>query len=124
MWMSLFRNSLNRLSNGAIFLSTSCDSAISTLNATARFSCRRQFTSETSSPAESATQSLKELDPLHEGDKFAKVPDRGVILVEGADSVKFLQGLITNHMPKIERGGEGFFAAFLNPQVRSFILIF
>ncbi|KAI9141612.1 hypothetical protein BKA69DRAFT_1019546, partial [Paraphysoderma sedebokerense] len=55
---------------------------------------------------------------------FAKVPDRGVILVEGADSVKFLQGLITNHMPKIERGGEGFFAAFLNPQGRVLFDVF
>lgn len=37
--------------------------------------------------------------------------------MEGPDSSKFLQGLITNHMPLISSGGAGFYSAFLTPQV-------
>ncbi|RUS32353.1 hypothetical protein BC938DRAFT_475631 [Jimgerdemannia flammicorona] len=66
----------------------------------------------------SAAASFAERDPLHEGDHFARVPDRGVLELEGPDTVKFLQGLITNHMPRLENGGEGFYAGFLTPQGR------
>jgi hypothetical protein len=48
---------------------------------------------------------------------YAIVPDRSFIQLSGEDSVKFLQGLVTNHMPNIATGGEGFNAAFLTPQV-------
>ncbi|CAG8442702.1 12307_t:CDS:2 [Acaulospora morrowiae] len=54
-------------------------------------------------------------DELHKGYRYTQVPSRGLIEVIGEDSVKFLQGLITNHMPRISSGGEGFYAAFLNP---------
>ncbi|KAJ3099593.1 Iron-sulfur clusters incorporation protein [Phlyctochytrium planicorne] len=46
------------------------------------------------------------------------IPKRSVIEVEGRDAVKFLQGLITNQMAKIERGGDGIVAAFLSAQGR------
>ncbi|KAF9339835.1 ccr4 associated factor [Linnemannia elongata] len=38
--------------------------------------------------------------------------------IHGKDASKFLQGLITNHMPRIENGGGGFLAAFLSPKGR------
>ena len=56
-------------------------------------------------------------DKVHEGDHYVKVPDRGLLELFGYDTVKFLQGLITNNMPSISSGGEGFYAAFLNPIV-------
>ncbi|TPX45783.1 aminomethyltransferase [Synchytrium endobioticum] len=51
-------------------------------------------------------------------DRHAPIANRGFIQLEGLDVVKFLQGLVTNHMPKIERGGDGFYCAFLSPQGR------
>ncbi|TPX32455.1 aminomethyltransferase [Synchytrium microbalum] len=51
-------------------------------------------------------------------DRYTLLQNRGFLEIEGADVVKFLQGLITNHMPKIERGGDGFYCAFLTPQGR------
>ncbi|KAI9348949.1 hypothetical protein DFJ73DRAFT_960107 [Zopfochytrium polystomum] len=51
-------------------------------------------------------------------DRFARVPHRGVIEIEGADTVKFLQGMVTNQVAKIERGGDGMLAGFLNAQGR------
>ncbi|KAI8384666.1 uncharacterized protein BYT42DRAFT_563252 [Radiomyces spectabilis] len=59
-----------------------------------------------------------EKDPLHEGNKYSRVPERGFIELEGQDTTKFLQGLITNHMPRLSTGGDGFFAGFLTPQGR------
>ncbi|KAL1917376.1 uncharacterized protein VTP21DRAFT_5032 [Calcarisporiella thermophila] len=57
-------------------------------------------------------------DPVHAGPHLVRIPNRAFLQLEGADSVKFLQGLVTNHMPKIENGGAGFFAAFLAPNGR------
>ncbi|CAO3660425.1 unnamed protein product [Umbelopsis ramanniana] len=74
-------------------------------------SCKRSFSSATLSPS-------VEKDPLHEGDRYALVPNRSLIEIEGADTSKFLQGLITNHMPLIATGGNGFYSAFLSPQGR------
>ncbi|KAJ3008841.1 UNVERIFIED_CONTAM: Iron-sulfur clusters incorporation protein [Siphonaria sp. JEL0065] len=39
---------------------------------------------------------------------------RGVIRVGGADAAKFLQGLTTNQMKRVEAGGDSLFAAFLS----------
>ncbi|CAG8583316.1 22321_t:CDS:2, partial [Gigaspora margarita] len=50
-----------------------------------------------------------------QNDHYVQVPDRGLVEVGGEDSIKFLQGLITNHMPLIQSGGDGFYTAFLNP---------
>jgi folate-binding Fe-S cluster repair protein YgfZ len=50
-------------------------------------------------------------------DQFSVVPNRGLIELEGVDTVKFLQGMVTNQMTKIERGGDGILAAFLTAQV-------
>ncbi|GES76761.1 aminomethyltransferase folate-binding domain-containing protein [Rhizophagus clarus] len=52
---------------------------------------------------------------VHRDDNYAKVPYRGLIELHGDDTVKFLQGLITNNMPSISSGGDGFYSAFLNP---------
>ncbi|RKP22624.1 hypothetical protein SYNPS1DRAFT_5860, partial [Syncephalis pseudoplumigaleata] len=54
----------------------------------------------------------------------APVPDRSLVQLSGEDSVKFLQGLITNHMSTIATGGSGFNAAFLTPQGRLLADIF
>ncbi|RIA96450.1 hypothetical protein C1645_733205 [Glomus cerebriforme] len=54
-------------------------------------------------------------DKIHQGDHYVKIPDRGLLELYGSDTVKFLQGLITNDMPSISSGGDGFYAAFLNP---------
>lgn len=60
---------------------------------------------------------FQEKDNLHKGDHYCQVPDRSLLELEGPDTSKFLQGLITNHMPKISPGGDGLYAAFLTPPV-------
>lgn len=67
--------------------------------------------------ATSSSNTIVEKDPVHEGDHYALVPNRSLIEIEGPDTAKFLQGLITNHMPLIATGGNGFYSAFLSPQV-------
>jgi hypothetical protein len=62
-------------------------------------------------------------DKFHQGDRYVKVPDRGLIELHGDDTVKFLQGLITNNMPSIGSVGDGFYAAFLNPVVCTFHIL-
>lgn len=62
-------------------------------------------------------QRFEEKDDLHRGSHYARIPERGVLEIEGPDTAKFLQGLTTNHMPLIAAGGDGFFTAFLTPQV-------
>ncbi|KAG0025883.1 Iron-sulfur clusters incorporation protein [Podila clonocystis] len=49
---------------------------------------------------------------------YIHLPTRGLLEIRGKDASKFLQGLITNHMPRIESGGGGFLAAFLSPKGR------
>ncbi|KAI8915174.1 hypothetical protein DFJ77DRAFT_461565 [Powellomyces hirtus] len=51
-------------------------------------------------------------------DQFAALPGRGFLEIEGPEAVKFLQGLTTNQISRIERGGDGIFAAFLTAQGR------
>ncbi|KAI8332125.1 hypothetical protein BC941DRAFT_474536 [Chlamydoabsidia padenii] len=70
------------------------------------------------------TTGIKELDGLHQGHRFAKVPNRQLLEMEGPDTPKFLQGLITNHMPLISAGGDGFYTAFLTPQGRTLYDVF
>ncbi|RCI04707.1 ccr4 associated factor [Rhizopus stolonifer] len=62
--------------------------------------------------------SFQEKDVRHQGDHYCQIPERGLIELEGPDTAKFLQGLITNHMPKISPGGDGFYTAFLTPPGR------
>ncbi|KAG0296122.1 ccr4 associated factor [Linnemannia gamsii] len=52
------------------------------------------------------------------GGSYIHLPTRGLLQIHGKDASKFLQGLITNHMPRIENGGGGFLAAFLSPKGR------
>ncbi|KAG1132331.1 hypothetical protein G6F61_000045 [Rhizopus arrhizus] len=61
---------------------------------------------------------FREIDKFHKGDHYCQIPDRSLVELEGVDTAKFLQGLITNHMPKISPGGDGFYTAFLTPQGR------
>nr|CAG8630260.1 14570_t:CDS:2 [Entrophospora candida] len=56
----------------------------------------------------------KENDIVHKGDHYVQIPNRALIEIHGENAVKFLQGLITNNMPLIQNGGDGFYAAFLN----------
>ncbi|KAF8933288.1 ccr4 associated factor [Dissophora ornata] len=49
---------------------------------------------------------------------YIHLPTRGLLEIRGKDASKFLQGLITNHMPRIENGGSGFLTAFLSPKGR------
>lgn len=53
------------------------------------------------------------------GGSYIHLPTRGLLQIHGKDASKFLQGLITNHMPRIENGGGGFLAAFLSPKVNN-----
>ena len=69
---------------------------------------RRTFTS---------TLNVKEKGEFHTGDRYASIPDRSLLEIQGPDTAKFLQGLITNNMPGIAQGGDGFFTSFLTPQV-------
>ncbi|KAF0402418.1 Aminomethyltransferase folate-binding domain-containing protein [Gigaspora margarita] len=55
-----------------------------------------------------------------QSDHYVQVPDRGLVEVGGEDSIKFLQGLITNHMLLIQSSGDGFYTAFSNPIEASF----
>ncbi|KAI9105591.1 hypothetical protein DFS34DRAFT_600017 [Phlyctochytrium arcticum] len=41
-----------------------------------------------------------------------------MIQIEGRDAAKFLQGLVTNQISRIEHGGDGIFCAFLTAQGR------
>ncbi|KAJ3403761.1 ccr4 associated factor [Chytriomyces hyalinus] len=45
--------------------------------------------------------------------QHAQLASRGLVAVAGADAVRFLQGLVTNQMSRVERGGEGVYAGFL-----------
>ncbi|CAG8616845.1 2770_t:CDS:2 [Paraglomus brasilianum] len=50
----------------------------------------------------------------HAGNHYVQVSNRSLIEIEGNDSAKFLQGLITNNMNTLQSGGDGFYTAFLN----------
>ena len=63
-----------------------------------------------------ATTASSYLSQTNSSDRYAHIPGRGFVEIQGPDVVKFLQGLMTNHMPKIERGGDGLYCAFLTPQ--------
>ncbi|CAO3625724.1 unnamed protein product [Cunninghamella blakesleeana] len=67
---------------------------------------------------------FQELDALHQGHHYSSIPKRYLLEMEGPDSSKFLQGLITNHMPLISSGGAGFYSAFLTPQGRMLYDVF
>nr|KAJ3422511.1 ccr4 associated factor [Polyrhizophydium stewartii] len=56
--------------------------------------------------------------PLGDADVFARLDGRAVVRIDGPDSVPFLQGMVTNQMTLVERGGAGILAAFLNAQGR------
>ena len=57
------------------------------------------------------------LDSLYNSiNAYAPIPGRGLLQVQGRDSSKLLQGLITNHMVKL-RQEPGFYSAYLSPQV-------
>ncbi|KAJ1962553.1 ccr4 associated factor, partial [Dimargaris xerosporica] len=62
--------------------------------------------------------------PNLESDQVTRLDHRKVIEVSGHDATDFLQGQITNHMPKIAVGGGGFYAAFLIPQGRVMFDVF
>ncbi|CAO3702964.1 unnamed protein product [Rhizopus stolonifer] len=64
------------------------------------------------------TFEFREKDVVHQGNHYCAIPNRSLIELEGVDTAKFLQGLITNHMPKISPGGDGFYTSFLTPQGR------
>ncbi|KAI9010143.1 hypothetical protein DFJ74DRAFT_340323 [Hyaloraphidium curvatum] len=52
------------------------------------------------------------------GSGAISLPNRAFVRVWGADTIKFLQGLITNQAQLLETEGAGQFAAFLTPQGR------
>lgn len=51
----------------------------------------------------------------HPSTVFSRLPDRGVIAVEGPDSRSFLQGIVTNDLNRITEDQAGY-GAFLTPQ--------
>ncbi|KAJ1978898.1 ccr4 associated factor [Dimargaris verticillata] len=62
--------------------------------------------------------------PNLESDQVTSLDHRKLIEVSGQDATDFLQGQITNHMPKLAVGGGGFYAAFLIPQGRVMFDVF
>ncbi|KAI9208005.1 uncharacterized protein BJ171DRAFT_492338 [Polychytrium aggregatum] len=50
--------------------------------------------------------------------EYVRLDNRACLEIEGPEAIKFLQGLTTNQMLNIERGGDGVLAAFLSPQGR------
>src|SRR4051794_11588551 len=50
--------------------------------------------------------------------KFARLAARALVCVEGADAARFLQGLLTGHVGRVELGGGGLHAALLSPRGR------
>ncbi|ORX62755.1 Aminomethyltransferase folate-binding domain-containing protein [Hesseltinella vesiculosa] len=67
---------------------------------------------------------LTETDPLHQGHHYAKIPHRQLMVMEGPDTIKFLQGLVTNNMPNIAAGGDGLYTGCLTPQGRMLYDVF
>ena len=63
----------------------------------------------------------KQAQQILKQDTLIQLP-KSLYRIHGTDAVKFLQGLVTNQMTKIEKGGEAMLAAFLNPQVLLFNL--
>ena len=63
------------------------------------------------------------LNQMDSADSFALLKGRSTLSISGPDSVKFLQGLTTNQMSKIDKGGDGLLSAFLSPQVSIVLLI-
>ncbi|RKO92326.1 hypothetical protein BDK51DRAFT_43202 [Blyttiomyces helicus] len=57
------------------------------------------------------------LATINASNRLVAVPNRGIVRAEGRDAVKFLQGLVTNQMGRVENGGDPMLAAFLTPQV-------
>ncbi len=43
---------------------------------------------------------------------------RGLLAVEGESATKFLQGMVTQHIPVIEHTHQGIYTSFLTSQVR------
>jgi hypothetical protein len=83
------------------------------------FICRKVSRSVSTIQTSEPFHAIGNENKVHKCDYYAKVPDRGLLELHGDDTVKFLQGLITNNMPSISSGGDGFYAAFLNPVVRT-----
>ncbi|CAG8515986.1 8751_t:CDS:2 [Funneliformis caledonium] len=73
----------------------------------------RSFSTVTAS--EPSLRISEKEDKVHPAGHYVKVPDRGLLEIHGEDTVKYLQGLITNDMSLISFGGGGFYTAFLNP---------
>ncbi|CAI2165582.1 13649_t:CDS:2 [Funneliformis geosporum] len=65
--------------------------------------------------SEPSLRTIEKEDKAHQANHYVKVPERGLLELHGEDTVKYLQGLITNNMPSISSGGDGFYTAFLNP---------
>jgi folate-binding protein YgfZ len=50
--------------------------------------------------------------------RWARLYDRHLVLVEGKDSISFLQGLVTQDIRLLETGSPALYSAFLNPAGR------
>lgn len=51
-------------------------------------------------------------------DGFCRLPARFLYRLQGPDTVRLLQGLVTNNMATLEHGGDAFFCAFLSANGR------
>lgn len=88
------------------------------------FKCNPGYTLRLYNPSRSSRSMLDApvrvsdyLDSSLAKNQFSLLQDRSLVRIKGADATKFLQGLTTNQMTKIERGGDGILTAFLNAQV-------
>ncbi|KAI9255555.1 hypothetical protein BY458DRAFT_519967 [Sporodiniella umbellata] len=62
--------------------------------------------------------SRRVVSTLTERPCYAKIPSRCLLALEGRDTSKFLQGLMTNHMPRLNTDGQILYTSFLTPQGR------
>ncbi|ORZ35217.1 hypothetical protein BCR44DRAFT_47659 [Catenaria anguillulae PL171] len=69
-------------------------------------------------PAHFARSLSSSATPTTPQNAYAHLASRQLLLLSGPDSTSFLQGLITNHMPRIARGGDGLYSSMLTPQGR------
>ena len=69
-------------------------------------------------PKRAFSQSARSiLEETSKTSSFVELSHRSTVVITGKDSIKFLQGLTTNQMSKIEKGGDGLYSSFLTPQV-------
>ncbi|CAG8657209.1 7589_t:CDS:2, partial [Ambispora leptoticha] len=77
----------------------------------------REFNTSQITTNQPSSQAIDE-EPVHQGEHYIQVPKRGLMELAGEDTMKFLQGLITNDIKSMNTGVNVFYTAFLNSMGR------